>query len=73
LSGLSAGLGEANPAMRGVSDNPASLIAVKAAVAVTTIWASEKMRKRHPRGAVALMVVLNSAMAAVVARNYALQ
>jgi hypothetical protein len=73
LSGLSAGMREANPAMRGVAENPASLVAVKAAAAVTTIWVSEKMRKRHPRGAVVLMVVLNSAVATVVARNYAMR
>jgi hypothetical protein len=56
--------------MRGVVGHPASLIAVKAAAGATTIWMTEKMREKHPRGAVVLMVVLNSVLATVVAHNY---
>jgi hypothetical protein len=73
LSVLSAGGREANPAMRGVAGHPGSLIAVKAASGAAVIWLSEKVRKKHPRGAVALMAVLNSVMATVVAHNYSMR
>jgi len=70
MSVLSDGGVEANPAMRGITRHPALFIAVKAAATATTIWVSEKLRKKHPKGAVALMVALNSVMAVVVANNY---
>ncbi|HSL20658.1 MAG TPA: DUF5658 family protein [Vicinamibacterales bacterium] len=64
---------EANPVLRGVVGQPAAFIAVKAAGGATAIWATEKLRRKHPRGAFVLMVVLNSALATVVAHNYSLQ
>lgn len=70
MSVLSEGGVEANPAMRGFTRHAASFIAVKAAATATTIWVTEKLRKKHPKGAVVLMVALNSVMAAVVANNY---
>ena len=73
IRALSNGGREANPAMREVAGRPAALIAVKAATGAGVIWIAEKMRKKHPRGAVVLMAVLNSAMATIVAHNYSLR
>jgi len=70
---LSSGAGrEANPAMRRIVGNPAGLIAVKAATAGTTIWMTEKMRRKHPRAAIVFMAAINSTMAVIVAHNYSL-
>ena len=63
---------EANPAMRWIVGNPAGLIAVKGAATGTIIWITEKIRRKHPRAAIVFMAAINSTMAAVVARNYAL-
>ena len=73
MTALSHGGVEANPAMRGIVGNTGSLIGVKAVAGVTTIWVTEKLRKRHPRGAIVLMAALNSAMTTIVARNYSLR
>jgi uncharacterized protein DUF5658 len=71
---LSSGVGrEANPLMRGVADNPAAFAAVKAGTTAGTIWIAERMRKKHPAGAVVFMLASNAAMAAVVAHNYAIR
>jgi len=64
---------EANPLMRGVADNPAAFAAVKAGATAGTIWIAERMRKKHPAGAVVFMLASNAAMAAVVAHNYAIR
>ena len=63
---------EANPLMGGVVDNGAAFIAVKAAATLGAVWCAEKLWKKHPKRAVAFAVVLNAAMAAVVAHNYRL-
>ena len=71
---LASGSGrEANPALRGIAGNPAALIAVKAATAGATIWATEKLRKKHRAAAIGFMAALNSFMAVVVAHNYSIQ
>lgn len=67
---LDAGRREANPAMRGVVNNSAAFFAVKAGATAGVIWASEKMWKKNRKGAVIFAVVVNAAMAAVVANNY---
>jgi len=64
---------EANPLMRGVADNPAAFAVVKAGATAGTIWIAERMRKKHPAGAVVFMLASNAAMAAVVAHNYAIK
>jgi hypothetical protein len=61
---------EANPAMRGVVNNSAAFIAVKAGATAGVIWASEKMWKKNRKGAVIFAAIVNAAMAAVVASNY---
>lgn len=61
---------EANPAMRAIVGNRAAFIAVKAAGGAATIFAAEKLRKKHPVAAFVLMASLNTVMATVVAHNY---
>ena len=63
---------EGNPIMGGVVNNGAAFVAVKAAATLGAIWGAEKLWKTHPKRAVAFAVVLNAAMAAVVAHNYRL-
>ena len=70
LKVLNAGGAEANPMMRGVTQNPAAFIAVKAGITAATIMASEKMWKNHNRaGAVMTMVASNVLMGIVAANN----
>jgi hypothetical protein len=64
------GAREANPLVRGLLASPAAFVASKAAVTTGLIYASERLRRRHPRTAVLMMIGLNSAYAAVVTRNY---
>lgn len=61
---------ELNPAMRPVVHNGAAFIAVKASATAGVIWVSEKMWKNHPKRTVIFAALVNTAMAAVVARNY---
>lgn len=66
---LSAGAVEANPFMKDAASSSASIYAVKAATAVTSIYLAEKAWKKNRKGAVILMAVVNGVTAAVVARN----
>ncbi len=70
LRALDAGATEANPLMGGIARKPAALLAVKAGVAATTIYLVEKVRVKSRGAAIALMAVLNSAYATIVAHNY---
>jgi hypothetical protein len=67
---LGAGAVEANPLMSGVARQPASLIAVKAGGAASTIWLAHRLSKRSRTGAVVLMAAVNSAYAMIVTHNY---
>ena len=67
---LAVGHSEGNPVMAGIASNTAAFVAVKAATAATTIWVSEKLRKRNRVAAIGLMIAVNAATAAVVAHNY---
>ena len=67
---LSSGYTEGNPAMAGIASNTPAFVAVKAATAATTIWVSEKLRKRNRAAAIGLMVAVNAVTATVVAHNY---
>jgi hypothetical protein len=67
---IGAGAVEANPLMRGVANQPAALIAVKAGGAASTIWLAHKLSRRSRTGAIVLMAAVNSAYAMVVAHNY---
>jgi hypothetical protein len=67
---LSRGGKEANPLMRGAAAHPGIFWSVKAGAAVSCIYLSEWLWRRHRRlQAVAVMVVSNGIMAAVVTRN----
>ena len=52
-----------------VEHRPA-FIALKAGLTATTIWMTEKSRRKHPKRAVVGVIVSNAALAAVVAHNY---
>jgi Domain of unknown function (DUF5658) len=64
------GAREANPLVGGLLASPAAFVASKAAVTGGLLYVSERLRRRHPRTAVLMMIGLNSAYAVVVARNY---
>jgi hypothetical protein len=67
---LSAGATEANPAMAGIARNRTALFAVKAGTAVATTFLVERIAKNHPRRAMIVMAVLNTAYAGIVMHNY---
>ena len=67
---LSAGATEANPAMAGIAKNRTALFAVKAGTAVATTFLVERIAKNHPRRAMIVMAVLNTAYAGIVMHNY---
>jgi hypothetical protein len=63
---------EANPVTARLVHSPAALIAVKAGTTAAAIVATERLRRNRPKTAMLLMIGLNSAMAAIVAHNYAI-
>ena len=65
---LKAGYREANPLLQNA--NPATMIGIKAAAAITTVFVAEKLWRRNRTAAVAVMVGVNVGLAAVVANNY---
>ena len=68
---ISRGAHEANPLLQSAAGNKGAMVAVKAGVAVSTIWMAERMWRRGNRTAAILsMVAVNSATALVVAHNY---
>ena len=61
---------EANPVMRGVVGNPATLAAVKGATTFAAVYMAERLwRTKHRRAAVVLMIATNGLMATVSAHN----
>lgn len=64
---LAAGAEERNPLMRG--GQMKTMIAVKAAAGVSTIFFAERMWKKNKVGAIVVMAALNGASAAIVAHN----
>ena len=65
---LKAGHREANPLLRNA--NLATMIGVKAAATITSVFVAEKLWRRNRTAAVAVMVGVNVGLAAVVANNY---
>jgi hypothetical protein len=65
------GAREANPVVRSMLGSPPALIATKAGVTASAIFASERLWKRNKAAAILMMAGLNSVYAAVVAHNYA--
>jgi len=71
---ISQGIGrEANPLARSIVEHPAGFLALKAGATAGMIWASERMRKKHPGRAVVLMLASNATMAVIVALNYSIR
>ena len=66
---LGRGASEVNPLMQGVAGNPAGLVTLKAATTVGTVFAAEKLWRRHRTAALALMAVSNGVMATIAANN----
>ena len=58
-----------NPVVQGAAGNAAAMLAVKAAATAGTNYFAERAWKKHRRGAVILMVIVNGVTAAVVANN----
>lgn len=67
---LDYGAREANPIMRSVASNRSAFMALKAGIAVSTIFVAEHVAKRNRVGAFILMAALNSVYATVVVHNY---
>ena len=67
---VDAGLGEQNPLMRWAVGHPVAFVSIKGAATAGTILVAEKIRKKHPKRAVAFMAAINAAYALVVVHNY---
>ena len=67
---IDAGLVEQNPVMRWSTAHPTAFVSIKAAATAGTIFFTEKFRKQHPKGALALISVVNATYAFVVMHNY---
>jgi hypothetical protein len=67
---LDAGLEEANPLMRWASAHPVAFVSLKATATAGTMFVAEKIRKKHPKRALAFMIAINATYAIVVAHNY---
>jgi hypothetical protein len=63
---------EANPLMRSMAENTATLVAVKAGVAAAIVYSTEKLARRHRVAAFATALAVNSAYAMLVAHNYSI-
>jgi hypothetical protein len=71
FTAISLGAHEANPIMKPLAKNQATMMAVKAGVAATTILMSERMwRGGNKMGAIVSMIAANAVTAMVVAHNY---
>jgi hypothetical protein len=71
---LDSGAGrEGNPFARVIVTKRPVFIGAKAAATVGSVFAAERIRKKHPRRAVIFMAAANAAMAAVVAHNYSIK
>ena len=70
IRALDAGHKEANPLMRWATDSPITLVAFKTAATAGTMYIIERVRKKHPKRALVLLGVIDSAYVFVVAHNY---
>ena len=71
FTAISLGAHEANPIMKPLAKNQATMMAVKAGIAASTILMSERMwRGGNKMGAIVSMVAANAVTAMVVAHNY---
>lgn len=70
LKAFNAGAVEGNPLMSGIASHRGAFIAMKTAVAASTILAVRQIAKRSKVAAVVTSVAINSAYAMVVRHNY---
>ena len=70
MRALENGAREANPMVAPFGENPAALVAMKAATTAGTIVLAERLRRKHPVKAMVMMTAVNVAYAAIVAANY---
>lgn len=70
LRALDAGHKEANPIVRWATGTPAAFVSFKAATTFGTMYLVQRMRKKHPKGALLLLAAIDTAFALVVAHNY---
>jgi len=57
--------------MAPIAGNRAAFLALKAGSVAGVVWAGEKLWRKNRVGAIVFMAAMDSAMAAVVAHNYA--
>jgi hypothetical protein len=70
LKGTKQGASESNPLLRGFTDKPGAVWAVKGGAAFASIYFAERLWRSHHRGeAIVVMTVSNGIMAAIAARN----
>jgi hypothetical protein len=67
---LDNGHSEQNPVMRWTTSHPVAFVVMKSAATAGTVYFAEKIRKKHPKGAVAFITAVNAAYAVVVLHNY---
>jgi hypothetical protein len=70
MTAVEAGRSEANPAIKELVRQPAAFVAAKVVATAATLYISERLWRRHRVAAVVLMVAVNGAYGAIVARNY---
>jgi hypothetical protein len=63
---------EINPLLRPLADSPAAMLATKGGMAAFTVYVNERLRRKKPRGALALMVAESTFYAIIAAHNYGL-
>ena len=56
--------------MRWATSHPVAFVSMKGAATAGTIFVAEKIRKKHPKRAMAFMAAINTAYALVVIHNY---
>jgi hypothetical protein len=70
MRGVAEGGAEANPAMKPLVGQPAAFMVAKVAATAATVYVSERLWRRSRVGALVLMLSVNGAYAAIVAKNY---
>jgi uncharacterized protein DUF5658 len=70
MKGVAEGGAEANPAMKPFVDQPAAFVLAKVVATAATVYVSERLWRRSRVGALVLMLSVNGAYAAIVAKNY---
>src|SRR4051812_39840619 len=70
IRGVGNGASESNPLVVGLSQRPALFWTLKAATVAATTYSAERLwRRHHKKGAIAIMIIANGAMAAVAVNN----